>query len=197
MQTPKKTMKLINGLPEKEYFRQVYLKNKEKKLAQSKVYREKNRDKYLLYLRKWTIENKELKRELDKKWAEKNREHKKCLRKQNYSKNREYYLQQVAVWQKENPGKVRARNMKRIAAKINRTPKWADLKAIEEFYKRCPPEYEVDHIIPMQGKNISGLHVLANLQYLTKSENCSKGNKYDIKGAISVEGDKDVSSKPE
>jgi hypothetical protein len=82
-----------------------------------------------------------------------------------------------AAWVKANPGKHRARSAKRNAAKLQRTPKWSDLKAIQQFYINCPKGYEVDHIVPLQGKNVSGLHVPWNLQYLTKSENCSKGNR--------------------
>lgn len=62
--------------------------------------------------------------------------------------------------------------------KQQRTPKWADLKAIRAFYEACPNGYEVDHIIPLKGKNVSGLHVLNNLQYLTQKENRSKGNSF-------------------
>lgn len=58
-----------------------------------------------------------------------------------------------------------------------RTPKWSELDKIAEFYLRCPEGYEVDHIYPLQGKTVSGLHVLGNLQYLLKSDNRSKHNK--------------------
>lgn len=63
----------------------------------------------------------------------------------------------------------------RLVAQI---PPDADLKAIAEFYRNCPKGYEVDHIIPISK---GGLHTLENLQYLTKSENCSKGAKLNWK----------------
>ena len=62
-----------------------------------------------------------------------------------------------------------------------RTPAWADKKKIIEFYKNCPKGYHVDHIIPLNGKKVSGLHIETNLQYLTKKENLKKSNKYPIK----------------
>lgn len=70
----------------------------------------------------------------------------------------------------------RGRAAKRKSAKLQRIPSWADLKAIENFYQNCPKGYEVDHIIPLQGKTISGFHVVENLQYLTKEENQKKSN---------------------
>jgi hypothetical protein len=76
-----------------------------------------------------------------------------------------------------NRDKARASWMARYAAKLQRTPVWADLKAIEKFYKNCPKGHHVDHIVPLQGKEVSGLHVEHNLQYLTASENCRKSNK--------------------
>lgn len=59
-----------------------------------------------------------------------------------------------------------------------RIPKWADLEAIADFYENCPEGMHVDHIIPLQGEIVSGLHVLNNLQYLSALDNIRKGNKY-------------------
>ena len=66
---------------------------------------------------------------------------------------------------------------KRRAIKLKATPGWADIEAIKEFYRNCPEGYHVDHIHPLKGETICGLHVLANLQYLPAKENLSKGNK--------------------
>ena len=60
--------------------------------------------------------------------------------------------------------------------KINRIPAWADLEKMKLFYIACPEGMVVDHIIPIRGKNVSGLHVLSNLQYLTPEENAKKRN---------------------
>lgn len=67
---------------------------------------------------------------------------------------------------------------KREAAKLHRTPRWADMDLIRMFYEMCPDGMVVDHILPLQGTHISGLNVLGNLQYLTASENSRKRNKF-------------------
>ena len=61
-----------------------------------------------------------------------------------------------------------------------RTPNWVDMELIAQFYKNCPKGYHVDHIIPLRGKYVSGLHTINNLQYLLADENRSKSNSYDI-----------------
>jgi hypothetical protein len=66
------------------------------------------------------------------------------------------------------------------ANKIQRTTPWSELEQIKTFYNNCPDGYHVDHVIPLNGKLVSGLHVLDNLQYLPASENCSKNNKYTV-----------------
>ncbi len=61
----------------------------------------------------------------------------------------------------------------------NALPDWANLEAIKLIYKNCPKGYEVDHIIPLQGELITGLHLPENLQYLTREENATKSNRFD------------------
>lgn len=96
------------------------------------------------------------------------------------SRNPEKHLHCSLAWQKNNPGKSNARHFRYKAAKLKRIPKWAEIDAIKAFYEACPKGMHVDHIIPLRGKEISGLHVLNNLQYLTPSENCRKGNSVKV-----------------
>lgn len=62
----------------------------------------------------------------------------------------------------------------------DRTPKWEDLSLIRKFYNECPDGYHVDHIIPLRGDIVSGLHTLSNLQYLLASDNLKKNNTFSI-----------------
>ena len=96
-------------------------------------------------------------------WVEENREHHKAV-----NRNR---------WH-NGDGTDQARNARRRAAKLQRTAAWADHEKIKEIYANCPKGYEVDHILPLQGELVSGLHVPENLQYLTKADNVRKKNKY-------------------
>ena len=89
-------------------------------------------------------------------------------------------------WRRQNAPKVRAALAQRKAALLRRTPGWADFKEIELIYEHCDylsrltgTPHNVDHIYPLQGKNVSGLHVHQNLQILTQQENFRKGNRYD------------------
>ena len=65
-------------------------------------------------------------------------------------------------------------------------PSWVDNTIVKQFYKNCPTTLEVDHIIPLQGTIVSGLHVPWNFQYLTRKQNAKKSNSFD--GTYNNEG---------
>jgi len=130
-------------------------------------------------------------------WYEKNKEKKNASRRKKYHENidkvRERYKkkwlfnkEKIKIinknWIKNNPEKYkelcRIRSSKKRLVIKNQMPKWANINKIKEIYKNRPKGYHVDHIIPLRGKYVSGLHVENNLQYLTVSENCKKRNTY-------------------
>jgi hypothetical protein len=86
---------------------------------------------------------------------------------------------QCKVCQIEQTTKTqRARQAKYKASKIGAVVPWSNLEDISLFYSKCPEGFQVDHIVPLQGEKVSGLHVLSNLQYLSKFDNLSKNNKF-------------------
>lgn len=84
------------------------------------------------------------------------------------------------IWRANNPKHHNALTTAHKKVVKQRTPAWANLQKIVEFYKNCPEGYQVDHIIPLRGKKVSGLHVVENLQYLTAKENRNKSNYYEV-----------------
>lgn len=117
-----------------------------------------------------------------------------------YLENLELHKTRSKFWQKNNPEKVKlinktwvinnrdianARTNRRRSNKLQRTPSWANPKKILEFYSQSSEltlktgiQYNVDHIIPLLGEFVSGLHVENNLQVITAEENNIKNNKF-------------------
>lgn len=109
-----------------------------------------------------------------------------------YNKNRRsMHKEEIKTYKRQHKKKrlayYSALNAKRRSSKLQRTPKWADLEKIKAYYDVCAffnevngyTKYHVDHIAPLQGKNVSGLHVHTNLQVIPAKENLTKGNKYN------------------
>jgi hypothetical protein len=91
----------------------------------------------------------------------------------------EKYRKYSKRWAAKNPKYGKARSAKYRATKKQAIPKWADLEKIAKFYNNCPEGYHVDHIVPLQGKLVCGLHVENNLQYLTAESNWKKGRTWE------------------
>ncbi len=97
----------------------------------------------------------------------------------------EYRLAKERRWRARHPGAEQAKTARRLAAKIRATPSWANLDAIRVIYREAARrtqatgiEHHVDHIYPLRGRTVCGLHVEHNLQILTKDENLRKCNKH-------------------
>ena len=81
---------------------------------------------------------------------------------------------------------------KRRATKLKATPKWLkdyhedDIKKIYEYRTELNKiagyvMFHVDHIVPLQGNNVCGLHVPWNLRVITAEENLQKGNSHETR----------------
>jgi hypothetical protein len=96
------------------------------------------------------------------------------------AENKDRLLGFTREWRKRNLEYDAYRAATYRAEKAKRTPPWVNKEMIKLFYLNCPKGYHVDHIIPLRGKIVSGLHTLENLQYLPAKENLAKRNYYDI-----------------
>lgn len=123
------------------------------------------------------------------------------VRNLHYFENRQEYIDRAKAqpkektreykkrWKENNPGLRNADNYRRKKHVKAATPPWLTAEhhaAMNEIYKeaaRLTKEtgipHHVDHIVPLRGKNVSGLHAPWNLQILTADENYKKNNKFD------------------
>ena len=109
-------------------------------------------------------------------------------------KYREDHNDEILIWRKQyckdNSAKKVATCVKYNTSKLRRIPNWISLEELEQIKivyqiaanmsKLDGIQYDVDHIIPLQGNKVSGFHTLSNLQIITHIANCTKGNRYQI-----------------
>ncbi len=99
--------------------------------------------------------------------------------KQWREQNPEKAKESAKKYKQDNRGYYTAKQMERKAGQLKRTPAWlsdSDFEAMEKLYEECPDDHHIDHEIPLQGRNVSGLHVPSNLQPLEASKNIVKRN---------------------
>lgn len=140
-------------------FKAYYRENKQRILETQKVWVESNREKTTDYKKSWKSRNPQA----VKKY------------------NNDYRLANKPMYAKFASD--------RNARKVNATPKWLTSeqnKQISDFYalaKDCSvvsgETYQVDHIVPIRGKTVCGLHVPWNLQVLPRYLNEKKSNRFD------------------
>lgn len=134
--------------------------------------------------RAWKKANPEKDRSYKKKWQDDNPEVVAAWRKANPDKIKGYAAETRKKFKAERLADVR----KRQAQKQNATPSWANDEEIKYFYRLAKyftdlsggfVKYHVDHVVPLRGKNVCGLHVEHNLQVLPAHLNHAKGNKHE------------------
>lgn len=143
----------------------------------------KKRDDHLFYLK-----NKDTIKKRTRAHAINNKEHVAKYQKAYRIANKHIQNINKRAWEKRNRPKKAAQLAKYRADKDKRTPPWLtqnDFGWIKLFYKHAHllskstgTLHSVDHIVPLRGTNVSGLHVPWNLQILTLQENSSKGNRF-------------------
>jgi hypothetical protein len=109
-----------------------------------------------------------------KAWAERNRQRTKAASRRWYQRNLDHARLQLAISQ---------------ASRRRRNVPWANKEAIAAFYttaailtRTTGRKHVVDHIIPLRGRKVSGLHVETNLRVIEQFENARKFNKWESPG---------------
>ena len=162
----------------REKSRANYHRNKEKYAEKNRQraakWRTDNRERFLEQMRRFSRKNSKTQVAKAATWAA-----------DNPAKMREFR----AAWKIANKDKVNATDAKRRAMLLNAMPKWLTVPqraAIADVYrsarhltKATGEQYHVDHIVPLVGRGVCGLHVPWNLRAIRAAENYSKSNKHD------------------
>lgn len=176
-----------------ECIRLRYAENAETIKAAVSAYREANKEKIRAGKKDWVERNKEyvLAKQRAYKWPKKSEANRKW-----YAENAEQLKPIRAAWHLKNLDKVKAlnsahhaanramyreRDARRRAAQRKATPLWLTKEQIKEMraiYASAPAGYDVDHIVPIAGKSVCGLHVPWNLQLLPAKTNRIKSAKF-------------------
>lgn len=103
-----------------------------------------------------------------------------------YAENKDRALSQQAAWRAANRGQWNSRmavaTKKRYCAKLQRVPCWYDQAKVQEIYELAAEfreagfDVDVDHIVPLQAAEASGLHWHGNLRVCLAGHNRSKRN---------------------
>jgi len=173
-------------------------KNRERAAAYAREWRAKNPEKAAAILKKWQDKNiehcREYRRKYTAEWRAKNPG--KEWKNTNPEAAKASAKKSALAWRQRNPNyqhehyllnkaKYVANRARRRAIQDAATPNWLtmiDKAQIASFYEVAKAiemqtgiKHHVDHIVPINGRDVSGMHVPWNLQVITATENLSKG----------------------
>lgn len=166
-------MPIKDPILRKEWHKKYWEKHKDYYSKLKKIWYTENKDEYKKKVRDYAIRKKD---EIVEK------KHQKYL--ERYSKESERLKEKSRLWLKNHKEYSNFKKKKRECIKKQAIPIWADMKKIRLYYEMAKlyddvfeEKHHVDHIIPLNGKNVCGLHWEENLQILGAKENMKKGNK--------------------
>ncbi len=156
--------------------------------------------------RQWRELNKEKYQASNKEYHSKNREKINSKSAEWRKDNREAFLESMRKWREKNKHRQAQHAMRYNASKLGATPSWLTgeqltemnskyLEMVELNREHGKNSFHVDHVVPLKGKDVCGLHVPWNLEVKTSYENISKGNRTYPDSWASVSSGFDVLSK--
>lgn len=147
---------------------------------QKRAYHKANATAICAKVKRWVDQNYDRKRVADAAYYVLNSEAIRSRVNQWRVENPERKAANDKAWAQNNPLKVKLNVARRHKRVRQATPKWASRQELDDVYLEATHmQLCVDHIIPLKHKLVCGLHVAANLQLLTRSENAKKSNKFD------------------
>lgn len=167
----------------------TYRKNNSEKVKQYFKQRYENNPEHVKEIKKKSQSKPEVRQKLTKGafiWKRKNPDKVKESNKKHYENNKKSVLERNRLWKESNPNKVRSYLAKRKLLKSNASCLQSELTEFvyEEVYSLCKLresltgfKWNIDHMIPLNGRNVSGLHVWNNFQCIPATINTSKQNK--------------------
>ena len=130
---------------------------------------------------RWKAKNGEKLREYYRNTYYKNIEARRAAQRAYYAKNREENIARAKQWRANNPCRSNSHGAKRRSIMQQATPSWLThnmQQAILDIYAArnelssiTGVKHEVDHIVPLQGGTVCGLHVPWNLRVIPADEN--------------------------